>query len=188
MLTFDLGGKTALQLLRHAEQLMMEGKSEAASSALEEAVRKGESGAAPSGERQAARAARYTLALLHLCSRVAKPGVVAATLAKADAHLHTLGFRFRIAREAFVGGVPMPRLPALTGPPKDMLQVVDDAIPPRWVEHLCQAFSPASPFWAEHRYDDPATGYFSYNFPVAGPNARSVLFLQCEAARNAANN
>ena len=53
-----------------------------------------------------------------------------------------------------------------------MLQIIDNAIPDEWVRHLCKAFSPASPFWPEHRYDDPATGYFSYHFQVAGPNAR----------------
>ena len=53
-------------------------------------------------------------------------------------------------------------------PPSAGVCVVDDALPERLFEQLREAFSPtSSPFWREHAYDDPATGYFSYVLPIS---------------------
>lgn len=138
-----------MELLQRAEVLLNSGHSDAAVGVLRAALKCGaHQGEEPEmdEERQAARAARYTLALLHLCSTASGTSETARLVIhkEIDMHLRKLGFRYRLAREAFVGGGP---IASLQHPPKHALQVVDNAIPPSWVAHLCDAFSTSSPFW-----------------------------------------
>eukprot|EP00947_MAST-08B_sp_MAST-8B-sp1_P004188 g4188.t1 len=55
-----------------------------------------------------------------------------------------------------------------TPPPSSLLhssppvRAFDNALPPAMLAHLRQALRPGAPFWAEHRYDSPMTGFFSY--------------------------
>lgn len=160
-----------VELLQQAEVLLNSGQSENAVNVLESAV---ECKGGEDDKYGVSRAARYTLALLNLCSDRFEVNGRAKT--QADAHLRKLGFRYRLARQAFIGGSQPGKNAAppvqLLHPPRGMLQVVDSAIPAGWVNHLRNAFAPTSTFWPEHRYDDPATGYFSYHFPVSGPTAR----------------
>jgi len=44
--------------------------------------------------------------------------------------------------------------------------VIDCALPATMFNSFQNALRPSSPFWAEHRYHDPATGYFSYVLPT----------------------
>lgn len=38
----------------------------------------------------------------------------------------------------------------------------DDVLPPEMLAHLQGALGPGAPFWREHAYDSPGTGFFSY--------------------------
>jgi len=45
---------------------------------------------------------------------------------------------------------------------------LDRALPPSVLSHLDVCFAPAAPFWREHAYHAPDTGYFSYSHSLAG--------------------
>ena len=154
---------SGIELLQRAELLLNSGLSDAAAEVLDEALQCGQyisavtkyDAAVMDKERQIARAARYTLSLLQLCSHdnltKGKGKASSDHMGKvADDHLRSLGFRFRLAREAFRGGAPIladtPRSIAFS-PPKHAVQVIDNAIPMQWVNHLREAFSPDSSFW-----------------------------------------
>lgn len=44
--------------------------------------------------------------------------------------------------------------------------VLDSALEPLLLKAAYQAFNPTSPFWFEHKYHNPCTGYFSYVMPL----------------------
>jgi hypothetical protein len=46
--------------------------------------------------------------------------------------------------------------------PDDPVICVDNVLPPRMLQHMQSALGPDAPFWREHAYDSPQTGFFSY--------------------------
>lgn len=53
----------------------------------------------------------------------------------------------------------------------------DDALPGTVWDQLLIAFGVESPFWREHNYEDPSTGYFSYLEPL-GSNEKTTAITQ----------
>ncbi|KAG5178768.1 hypothetical protein JKP88DRAFT_201455 [Tribonema minus] len=55
------------------------------------------------------------------------------------------------------------------------VRILDGALPPDMFAMMQSAFAPSAPFWREHAYHDPATGYFSYVHALGGGAPRSGL-------------
>jgi len=102
--------------------------------------------------------------------------------------LTTLDLSFRLSRGILHYTIP----PSESLLPKDCgAMVVDNALPPQLFEALQEAFSPSAPFWREHKYHDPNTGYFSYIQPLheasAAPSNRLIeAAVECIRAQAAA--
>ena len=102
--------------------------------------------------------------------------------------LTTLDLSFRLSKGVLHYTVP----PTESLLPKDCgAMVVDNALPPHLFEVLQEAFSPSAPFWQEHKYHDPNTGYFSYIQPLhkasAAPSTRLIeAAVECVRAQAAA--
>ena len=96
---------------------------------------------------------------------------------EAFALLSTMGYTHTLAHELtcfdFLRGesaVPMLGEPT---PPTDNekrsgahVSAFDQVLPPEMLAHLQAALSPNAPFWREHRYGSPSTGFFSYQIPL----------------------
>ena len=88
---------------------------------------------------------------------------------EADRYLRKLGYRYKLNRNIwkynkaecdFAPG----DLHTSTGFP-GMVHCFNEVIPQVLLSKLRDAFSPSSPFWAEHGY--PADSFFSYNVPLS---------------------
>jgi hypothetical protein len=105
------------------------------------------------GYQQAGKVAMHTLAMLQLC--------LSETDA-ADAMLKKLQFRYRLNAQVFSSTVAHS---GNTIVPMPGICVYDKALPNEVLERLGHAFHRSMPFWEEHRYGEPTTGYFSYSYP-----------------------
>lgn len=124
-------------------------------------------------EAEAGRHARLQLALLLLQKGgPAGGGEGDAAAVEADAVLHPLGFRTRLARGVL--GYPLlsqlrpahakgNAAPSLALPSGLLVGVADDILPAPLLQELQGAFlDPGAAFWREHGYDRPDCPYFSY--------------------------
>jgi hypothetical protein len=95
---------------------------------------------------------------------------------------------FRLAKGVLHYSIP----PTETPLPKGCgAMVLDSALPQHLFRALQEAFSPSAPFWREHNYLDPRTGYFSYIQPLskapAAPSSRLIeAAVDCLRAHAAA--
>jgi hypothetical protein len=101
----------------------------------------------------------------------------AARQVEAEEFLAARGFRFRLAPGclAHIVGerdrVSGPQHLCATAEPA-CIGIAPDALPLPVLAGLQRAFAQHSPFWDAHRYDDPATGYFSYALELEPAGAR----------------
>jgi hypothetical protein len=51
----------------------------------------------------------------------------------------------------------------------------DKILSPSMLDYMQQTFASDSPFWPEHGYDSPTSGFFSYQLPLVHPRDRSAL-------------
>ena len=78
--------------------------------------------------------------------------------------------------ESTAAAVSLSSLPPSPSPPLPAgVWAVDGALPPALLTHLRDSlFGAASPFWVDHRYPDPMTGYFSYHYPLTGETTTTI--------------
>jgi hypothetical protein len=91
--------------------------------------------------------------------------------------LTLLGFQYRLSRCLLHYNLPNENR-EVVAPDSSGVVVLDNALPPHLLTAAYSAFSPSSPFWMEHKYFDPCTGYFSYVMPLKQPgikNGRTCL-------------
>ena len=93
-------------------------------------------------------------------------------LDEADALLRQRGYHRRLNRAVLCGHPERP-VHAAHGPLASSLAVVENALPLPLLAALQAAFAPDAPFWVEHRYEHPATGFFSYVEPLPPPSERT---------------
>jgi len=84
--------------------------------------------------------------------------------------LAALGQHFRLSKGCLHYDIPAREEPVPNGAG---LSVVDGALPADLFRGIVEAFGPKAPFWREHRYHDPGTGYFSYIMPVGSASSSS---------------
>lgn len=53
----------------------------------------------------------------------------------------------------------------------------DDALAPDVLQYMQRTFASDSPFWPEHGYDSPTSGFFSYQLPLVPPAQREPAAL-----------
>ena len=89
---------------------------------------------------------------------------------QARRHLSSLGYKYRLSPQVLLPSLSSssntpPTSPSTTPP---FVCVFDEALPVPLLSRLQEAFNPTSPFWGEHGYGSPTTGYFSYQLKVSG--------------------
>lgn len=116
-------------------------------------------------EREAGRQATLQLAMLLLQQDGGREKIE-----EADGLLQSVGFTRRLSHAIWAypllppprGGAPHREI-ALCPLENSFMHVEDSVLPPRLLEAMSSIFlSPHAPFWAEHRYHRPQSGYFSY--------------------------
>ena len=84
-------------------------------------------------------------------------------LPAAEEVLRRLGMTHRLALPCFL---PQTDRASLDAAASSGVAVVESALPARTFAALQAAFGSGSPFWSEHDYSSPETGYFSYVEPL----------------------
>ncbi len=124
-------------------------------------------------ERALAPVARSHLALL-----LAQAGREEA----AALHMRGVGCTYRLAPEVLCYELQPPVADG-AAPSVGVVAGLDGALPASMTAHLAACFAPGSPFFREHRYHSPSTGYFSYTHALSGADAPAACaFEQCLAA------
>ena len=152
---------TCTQDLAAAEHLLCIGRVEEGREILEHIVKEDLSNQTTAEDEQTKKIALYTLAILNLNSN---------EVAKADLILQKLGLRFRLSSPVFHSSSSNNTTTDFV-PVEDfnkdssfVVRICNDAVPRPVVKQFAEMFNGESPFWKEHRYGDPSTGYFSYSF------------------------
>jgi hypothetical protein len=140
--------------------------------------------AGPSGAEEArASLAEAQRLLARLCSQ--SPG------RRADAHglLRALGFTHTLAHAVTstnwgaLEAAAHVELPVELGDGEPAVSVFDDALRADMLAHMRAVLGPDAPFWHEHRYDSPDTGFFSYQVRVLVPAPRSEGHVRSTGCR-----
>lgn len=96
---------------------------------------------------EAVRMARFYLAL---------QGCQLGRFEEADQHLAHLNLRARLSNKVWLEQFQNPL------PDDFFVRVVDNGLPAALVDAARRAFTPSSPYWEEHRYDDPDLSFYSH--------------------------
>ncbi|RHY26410.1 hypothetical protein DYB32_007637 [Aphanomyces invadans] len=144
----NLAAVHAANQVAEAEALLNAGSIDQGRALLEDVVAK-------VADAQVSQVAKYTLAMLHLCT---------GNPSAADTLLASIGMHYRLHECAFLShGADL----AVADPSEVArhVQVVDAPVVDAVHAHFAFKFDHiTSPFWREHRYGEPDVGYFSYAF------------------------
>jgi len=99
---------------------------------------------------------------------------------EAKRHLASLGYKYRLSPEVVLSSGPPCSSSTAQSP---FVYTFDDALPLPLLEQLQKAFDSNSPFWHEHGYGSPTTGYFSYQLPFPLPRTTKPNLLSLTIER-----